>query len=320
MKLVTSLATVLTGITFLSSPAFAQDQVSIGSSSSGSGPYVNGALMADVANKAQSDYRFSVQTTGGYKDNLGLVLNDDVDIGLNTLIDLSFAYQQKGDFADVPIKEQFKDLRMLFTFGIVPENFFVRDDSGITSIDGIKGQSFNINVPASFTHGLNVELLKAAGISMTDFLPGNVPTGQVFDEIQNGIFVGGSHVFQLGLGNAQRLSATTPIRYLDIPKSVIDAMNEAYDGLLVPFEIPAGTYKGQDEVVQTFGLAQVVFADANADEEMIYGFTKNFWENLEALQEQNSSFAGITPELGAKDYGVPMHPGAERYFEEAGLR
>ncbi|WP_166461772.1 TAXI family TRAP transporter solute-binding subunit [Paracoccus alkanivorans] len=127
-------------------------------------------------------------------------------------------------------------------------------------------------------------------------------------------------MFQLGPGNAQRLSATTPIRYLDIPQSVTDGMNQAYGGLLVPFEIPAGTYKGQDKAVQTLGLAQVVFTDANADEDMIYSFTKNFWENLEALQEQNSSFAGITPELGAKDYGVPMHPGAERYFEEASLR
>ena len=320
MKRVTTLAAAIAATTMLSVPAQAQEQVSIGTSSSGAGTYVNGALMADVANKAQEDYSFSIQTTGGYKDNLGLVLTDKVDFALNTLIDLSFAYNQKGAFADSPMAEDFKDLRFLFVFGVVPHNVFVREDSGIATLDDIKGKKFNINVPSSFTHGLNLELLKAAGISLDDFEPGTVSTGQVFDEVQNGVFAGGSHVYQLGLGNAQRLSSTMAIDYLDIPQEVIETMNASYDGLLVPFTIPAGTYSGQDEPVETFGLAQVLFTDADADEEMIYQFTKAFWEGLDGLQAENTSFAGLTQETGAKDYGVPMHPGAEKYFAEIGLR
>lgn len=298
--------------------AHAQDNMSIGASGSGSGPYINGALMADTANKAQGDYKFSVQTTGGYKDNLGLVLTDKVDIALNTLIGLNFAYNQRDDYAASPMKDDFKRLRTLFVFGAVPHNIFVRDDSNINSLDDIRGTPFNINVPSSFTHGLNLKMLEAAGIGLDEFEVGQIPTGQVFDQVQNGIFKGGAHVYQLGLGNAQRLSAVTPIRYLDIPQDTIDKMNEGYFGLLVPYEIPAGTYQGQDNVVKTFGLAQVVFTDENADEEMIYQFTKSFWENIEAIQESNTSFTGITPSLGAQDYGIPMHPGAARYFKEIG--
>lgn len=302
----------------LSGTALAQQQIAIGASGSGSGPYVNGALMADTANKAQSAFRFSVQTTGGYKDNLGLVLTDKVDIALNTLINLNFAYNQRGDFAKSPMTDDFKRLRYLFTFGVVPENFFVRADSGIESLADIKGKDININVPSSFTHGMNLVLLKAAGISTDDFNAGMVATGQVFDEVQNGVFQGGLHIYQLGLAKAQRLSATVPVRYLDIPQDVIDKMNETYHGLLVPFEIPAGTYKGQDQAVSTFGLAQVMFTDENADEEMVYQFTKSFWENIEALKDANTSFAGMTPKLGARTYSVPMHPGAARYFREIG--
>ncbi len=303
----------------LANGASAEEQVSIGASGSGSGPYVNGALMADTVNKGQDKFQFSVQTTGGYKDNLGLVLTDKVDVALNTLINLEFAYNQRNDFAKSPMKDDFKRLRYLFSFGVVPENFFVRDDSGINSFADIKGKSFNINVPSSFTHGLNLNLLKAAGVATEDFKVGTVATGQVFDEIQNGVFTGGLHIYQLGLAKAQRLSSTTAVRYLDIPADVVAKLNETYHGLLVPFDIPAGTYKGQDKTVQTFGLAQVMFTDENADEEMIYQFTKHFWDNIAALREANSSFAGMTPELGAKMYGVPMHPGAERYFKETGV-
>lgn len=298
--------------------AQAQENMSIGASGSGSGPYINGALMADTANKAQDGFKFSVQTTGGYKDNLGLVLTDKVDIALNTLIGLNFAYNQRDEYATSPMKDDFKRLRYVFAFGAVPHNIFVRADSGINSLDDIRGKAFNLNVPSSFTHGLNLKMLEAAGIGLDEFEAGKIPTGQVFDQVQNGIFQGGAHVYQLGLGNAQRLSSVMPIRYLDIPQTVIDKMNAEYFDLLVPYEIPAGTYKGQDEVVKTFGLAQVIYTDENADEEMIYQFTKAFWENIEAIQASNTSFAGMTPKLGATDYGVPMHPGAMRYFKEIG--
>jgi len=299
--------------------AQAQEQASIGASGSGSGPYINGAQMADAANGSQEDFKFSVQTTGGYRDNLGLVLTDKVDVALNTLITLNFAYNQRGQYGDSPMAEDFKRLRYVFSFGAVPQNIFVREDSGITSLQEIKGHSFNINIPSSFTHGMNLKMLEAADIPLDSFDPGQVATGQVFDEIQNGIFVGGAHVYQLGLGNAQRLSATTPIRYLDVPEDVVSKMNEEYHGLLVPYEIPAGTYNGQDQAIKTFGLAQVIFTDENADEEMIYQFTKAFWENLDKVQATAFFLKEVTPETAFTSINVPLHPGAVRYYDEAGI-
>lgn len=315
---ITSAAMTLTALLAHSAPVLAQTQLSIGSSSSGSGPYINGAAISEIFNGAQSDYRMSVQTTGGYRDNLGLILGGQVDIALNTLIDLEFAYNQRGDFADVPMAEAFSTLRQLFIFSVVPENFFVRADSGITSLDEIRGHAININTPSSFTYGLNIALLEAAGLTTDDFEAGTVSTGQVFDEIRNGVFDGGLHVYQVGLANAQQLSSTVDVNYIGFDDDLIARLNEAYYDLLVPFEVPAGTYRGQDEPVSTFGLAQVIFTDADADEEMIYQFTKGFWENLQALSESNTSFQGLTLELGARQNTVPMHPGALRYFTEIG--
>ena len=224
------------------------EQVAIGASGSGSGPYVNAGLMAEVANKSQDTYKFSIQTTGGYKDNLGLVLTDKVDIALNTLIGIYDAYNQNGSYGTSPMKEDFKRLRYLFTFGAVPQNIFVRADSGITSLQEIKGKPFNINKPSSFTHGMNKKMLEAAEISLDSFKVGTVATGQVFEQVQNKVFVGGAHVYEL-----------------------------------------------------------------------IYNFTKSFWENIGALQSSNTSFAGMSAELGSKMYDVPMHPGAARYFTEVGV-
>ena len=95
-------------------------------------------------------------------------------------------------------------------------------------------------------------------------------------------------------------------------------MNKGYNGLLVPYVIPANTYKDQNKSINTFGLAQVMFTDESTDENLIYEFTKSFWSNIENLQAKNTSFAGMSAELGAKNYDIPMHPGAVRYFKEIG--
>ena len=89
MKKINVLITMATFL-FGAGHALAADQVSIGASGSGSGPYLNAGLMAEAANKAQEDYKFSVQTTGGYKDNLGLVLTDKVELRVDFLLWLEY--------------------------------------------------------------------------------------------------------------------------------------------------------------------------------------------------------------------------------------
>lgn len=76
----------LVAISCISGSALAQEAVSLGTSSSGSDPYVNGSIIARAVNENQDQYKVSIQTTGGYKDNLGLVLSDSIDIGMNSLI------------------------------------------------------------------------------------------------------------------------------------------------------------------------------------------------------------------------------------------
>ena len=84
------------------------------------------------------------------------------------------------------------------------------------------------------------------------------------------------------------------------------------------------TAKFDPEVIEniskgvTTTIAEDESSDESADENLIYEFTKSFWSNIENLQAKNTSFAGMSAELGAKNYDIPMHPGAVRYFKEIG--
>jgi len=298
----------------------AQEQVGLGTSSSGSGPYLTGASIVTAVNKAQDDFKFNAQTTGGYKDNIGLVLAGNVGLGMTSLIDLEAAYFARGPFAEVGGAEAFKDLRKVFVYGVDPVNLFVRADSGIETPADIRGKKININTQSSFTYSLNLDLIEALDMTTDDFKPGNVSTSQVFSEVKNRVFDGGLHIFPVGQSGAQELAATTDMKWISFDEQTISRMNKVYFGLLPDFTIPAGTYAGQDSEVKTFGTAQVLFAHKDTDPEMVYAFTKAFWESLEELKAKNATFTNLKLATSVADTGVPFHPGAIQFFKEKGFK
>ena len=105
---------------------------------------------------------------------------------------------------------------------------------------------------------------------------------------------------------------------------VIPISDAGYEGLkaLNPgfgrLSIPAGTYPGQDADVETAGWGTHIIADCTLDEAVVYDITRSLVEGLDALGEAIVPTRALTPALMAQDVGVPLHPGAERFYRESG--
>ena len=84
-------------------------------------------------------------------------------------------------------------------------------------------------------------------------------------------------------------------------------------------EIPAGTYDGQDEAVPTLAITNILVTSSDVDEELAYQMTKQMFEHLGELTAAHNAAKAIDPKTAAKNLPVPLHPGAERYYKEAGL-
>ncbi len=298
--------------------ASAQEQWSLGTSSSGSGPYVDGTIIAKVMNENQDVVEVSAQTTGGYNENVALVAAGQMEMGLGVASDLHDAHNGTGKYADVQNKEMFGNLRAMFTFGIVVCHYVVREDANIASFEDMRGKTFNLNTPATFTRGLNENFVKALGMELSDFNVGNVSTGQFFSAMQDRTVDAGGHCFPIGLGALHQLANSVSVKILDVPEDAFERLNAMYDGLLLPITIPANTYPGQTEAVSTFALNSVIYTNADTSEEGVYAITKAFWDNHEDLASQSQSFSGLTLDLAIEGNRVPLHPGAERYFREVG--
>ena len=86
----------------------------------------------------------------------------------------------------------------------------------------------------------------------------------------------------------------------------------------VPHVIPKGTYKGQENDILTVGMYSVHVVNADVPEDVVYRITKIICENKEAFQSFAVSTRNFDPGTAFEGCGIPLHPGAERYYREMG--
>ena len=89
--------------------------------------------------------------------------------------------------------------------------------------------------------------------------------------------------------------------------------------LWTPYEIPAGTYPGQDKAVTTIAQPNFLAVRADVSEEDVYRITKTIYDNLGFLQAIHKATTAMALEKAISGLPMPLHPGAARYFREAGL-
>lgn len=110
------------------------------------------------------------------------------------------------------------------------------------------------------------------------------------------------------------------LRILNLPQDLVEHLQNEF--FLPPGEIPAGTYSeiaNKDENVYTSTIPNVIIANKNVDEEAIYRITKVINENIQDVHNIHTSFRVFSPEVATSGLGVPLHPGAEKYYQEQGL-
>ena len=114
------------------------------------------------------------------------------------------------------------------------------------------------------------------------------------------------------------LAAARDVRVLEVPTDKLAALqkiNRGYDKRI----IKAGSYPKQDKDIQTIGTWTHLIASCKLPEKLVYDITKALAQNTEHLGNVVKAVKGLTPKDMATDVGVPHHPGALKYYKEAGV-
>ncbi len=186
-----------------------------------------------------------------------------------------------------------------------------------------EGLRFAIGARNSGTEGSNRHLLTALGVEDVDahfdlaYL-GYAPSAEAF---QNGQIDALNPAAGPPVGAMSQLKAAVgdEVTILSFTDDQVARANGDFDALWTPFVIEAGTYPGQDEAIRTIGQPNFLAVHAEVDEDAVYRITKAMFENLAFLRNIHPITEYITLDSALAGLPVPLHPGALRYYEEAGV-
>lgn len=254
----------------------------------------------------------SVQTLPGAGiSNVRAVNDGKADIGFGNSITTVDAVAGRD-----PFKEPHKNVCNVAT--LYPQYFqvVVLANGGINSLADLKGKSLTTQVRGNTGELITQHILKVAGLSYKDL---KVSFSSYTDSIAQ-MQDGHAQVFTLGTtvpsGAVMDLAANREIRLLDLSEHLAD-MRKINPGYTL-VNVKAGTYPKQAKDVQVIGYATHVVASCKLKDDHVYAMTKAMAANVKDMAAINKAMGELTPAAMAEDIGVPFHPGAAKFYKEAG--
>jgi len=216
-------------------------------------------------------------------------------------------------------KGKVEDLRLIAT--LYPETLHIvaRADAGIKSVADLKGKRVSIDEPGSGTIVDARLVLAAYGITEKDITPEYLKPGPSGEKMRDGgldafFFVGG-----FPAGAITELAASTSITLVPVSGPEAEKLI-ADNGFFATNTVPAETYKGVGEM-QTISVAAQWVTSAKQSDELVYNITKALWSDgtRKALDAGHAKGKQITLQNATASAGIPFHPGAEKFYKEAGV-
>ncbi|HUL95927.1 MAG TPA: TAXI family TRAP transporter solute-binding subunit, partial [Usitatibacter sp.] len=276
--------------------------------------YPLGVALSQVYGKAIPNAKASVQATKASAENLNLLQAGRGEIAFTLGDALSDAW--KGN-EDAGFKTPLKKLR---TVAGIYSNYIqivASADSGIKTLADLKGKRISVGAPKSGTELNARAVLKAAGLTYKDFDKVEyLPFGESVELMKNRQLDVTLQSAGLGVSSLRDLSTSVKIVVVAIPPDVVKKIG---DPAYVPAIIPAKTYEGQDADVPAVAIQNFLVTHEGVPDNEVYLMTKSLFENLGALVAAHTAAKDIKLENAIRSLPVPLHPGAAKYYKEAGL-
>jgi TRAP transporter TAXI family solute receptor len=280
----------------------------------GTFPIVGDAI-AQTLNAHKGDINWKVQAKGtkGSQANIRGLDSGTLELALSNSAISYFAVRGESTW------DKSYEIRAVVTMAPNVAMFVTKADSGIKSITDLKGKRGVIGPAGAGFEMFVGPILEEHGVTFDDFVPINSAMGPAVDLLGDGAadaaFLGGA-----------------------VPAAAISQAASSFDIIFVPFDpdvrqtliekypffhahtVPAETYRGQKEDYAGLNVGSMhVITSASVDEDLIYQVTKSIWENRADIATKHGAGKAINPKNAARYTGTDFHPGAIKFYEEAGI-
>ncbi|MBW4982461.1 TAXI family TRAP transporter solute-binding subunit [Mameliella sp. CS4] len=294
--------------------------VTVASGAQGSLAYNTGQAVAKVANEAGIIAR--TQPLVGY---LPLINSGEVDFGFSNGVEAEYAYTGTGNY-----DRAHPNMRLVGTMFPLTTSIMAPCDLGLTSVAELKDKAGDLRIASEYTSSTIIPFyiaggLANAGLSYDDFQ--KVPVASFVaginalgDELVDVALVS----LNSGAGQqaAVKLQDRGGLCYISLDNS--EAGQAAFKEFLPAGNIVSLPQNDKINGLQDYGanlmaIPWVLLTNGDVDDDLVYEMTKAVVEGKEALKASFGAFARADAATMAPASEVPYHPGALKYFEEAGI-
>ena len=259
------------------------------------------------------------QSTNASAHNVTAIQEGQMEAGLTGAATLYFAYHGTEKFEG----NQKPDLSIIAN--LFPEDLHLVLPKGgkLAGLTDLEGKRVGIAQAGSGTQ-IAVELILAAhGITRDNIEEAELNNSQSAERLADGQLDAYFYAAGTPVAAMIQLDSTKGMELYSFSDEEVTTANKAVP-YYVPSTIKAGVYPGVPYDVNTVAVNGILVTNANQDEELIYQVTKALWSDTARKLLDNGHAKGkvITLESaldGIAGLEVPLHPGAERFYKEAGL-
>lgn len=138
-----------------------------------------------------------------------------------------------------------------------------------------------------------------------------------FELMRDGRLDGLGKMVPIPAGDIMEASATLDLKLIPIEERAIQYLTAKFP--VTRYTIPAGSYDFQTEDYETINTPTILLTHKNMSEDVVYKVTKAIYHQLDYLSNVHSGFEKINNDTITKLGGIPLHPGAEKFYKELGL-
>ena len=299
-------------IFLVSGSVYAADRYIVHATGGTAGTYFPlGGGMAELMNKNMKGIKATAEVTGASLENCRLVEKNDAQFAQANASAVYLAYR-----GEKPFKKPLKNIRSVMAMHPSHIQVVVLRDSGIDRIEDLKGKKINVGAPggANFvsswnllhTYGFKDDDIKAVYLTFAEAVKamkdGNIDCTIVSSSVPNPAVTD--------------LSVTRNIKLLEAKEAVLDQLVAKFP-YYAKTKITGGSYKGVDKDLWAMTVMNVVITNTKMEDQFVYDSLKLWFDNKDYLLKVHPIVRYMTLELGPK-VPIPLHPGAERFFKEAG--
>ncbi len=313
-SIVAALILILTGCSQSGTTGGKKSDLIMGTGGTSGTYYIVGVAMGNAVSENSEINNIVVQSSLGSMENINLTNLNEMQLGFSNADGVYFAYNGTGSYEETGKQ----DIQGVMSLYMSAGQMVTKKDSEIKTYADLAGKKVCLGPPSTTIIEMSKAILKEYGIDPEkDITPYYLTFEEGIQKVVDGELDATFYVAGLPTAAMMNAASTTDMALVDADPAILDKV-VAEQPYYQSYVIPANTYKGVDYDVNTLKIMTQIFTNSKTSEDMIYDFVKQSLEKLDTYKNAHDVISEISPESAA-DMGIPLHPGAEKYFKEIGV-